>query len=187
VEGETLCLPRAELLFGEPVDGARGFASMDNVQNKNVVVVLEKIEDILGKGASIYKVHSRLRPILLGKVVHCMDTNALVGQEEVANAKNKELLHITALGRVVVGRQKGAGWTGPLGAKYQDCLLVQTDHVFFFGLSVHHVHGTAQSRVKGADKPSNVHRIFDVRYRHANKGLFYWTALPHVVTGITVP
>jgi len=42
----------------------------------------------------------------------------------------------------------------------------------FFGFSVQHVHGTTQSRIKGADDPNDIEWIFDVSYGCSNESLF---------------
>ena len=44
--------------------------------------------------------------------------------------------------------------------------------VGFLGISVQHVHGTGQSRIKGANDPHEVEWIFHVLNGCPNKGLF---------------
>ena len=65
----------------------------------------------------------------------------------------------------------------PVPAKtLKNCLLViDLNHfelIDFFGFSVQHVHGTTQSRIKGADDPNDIEWIFDVSNGRPNESLF---------------
>jgi len=51
----------------------------------------------------------------------------------------------------------------------------KSDHfelIGFLGIDVQHVHGTGQSRIKGADDPYNIEWIFNILNRCSNEGLF---------------
>ena len=65
--------------------------------------------------------------------------------------------------------------------------LAQVHDGFFAGLSVQHVHGTAQSRVEGADGAPNIDGVVDVRDLHTDEGFFQRTTAALVVAGRAVP
>ena len=61
--------------------------------------------------------------------------------------------------------------------------LIHIDDGNLAGFGVQHVHGTTQSRVKGADKPRYVDGILNVRHGHADEGFLKSAAHTGVVAG----
>ncbi len=53
----------------------------------------------------------------------------------------------------------------------------------FLGLGVQHVHGTAQSGIKGTDDPHDIKWVFDVLHRCPNEGLFDRSQIPLIIPG----
>ena len=54
-------------------------------------------------------------------------------------------------------------------------------------LSVQHVHGTAQSGVKGTNDPDDIEWILDIRDRRSDESLLNRTQLTFIIPGTSIP
>ena len=59
--------------------------------------------------------------------------------------------------------------------------------VNFLGLGVHHVHGAAQSRIKGSDDPYDIKGVLNIFHGRSDKGLFNGTEFPLIIPGGGIP
>ena len=95
-----------------------------------------------------------------------------------------------SLGRVKDGGP-GEGRGSPFSRKGPSPLprftLIYIHHSDLAGFSVQHVHGTTQSRVKGADEPRHVDGIFHIGDGHADEGLLEGAAHSGIAAGRAVP
>ena len=59
----------------------------------------------------------------------------------------------------------------------ESCLsdLNHLELISLLGFGVQHVHGAAQSGIKGTNNPYNIEWILDISYRCSNESLFNWT------------
>lgn len=73
------------------------------------------------------------------------------------------------------------------GLECQMLCLLYVNNGDISAFRVQHVHGTAQSRVKGAYEAPHVDGVSHIGHVNADEGLFHGAAFASVVTGITVP
>ena len=77
--------------------------------------------------------------------------------------------------------------TGVYYNEQSNYCIIHIDDGNLAGFGVQHVHGTPQSRVKGADKPRYVDGILNVGHGHADEGFLKSAAHTGVVAGSAVP